>query len=737
MFSEGRSLGIEQFDDLSPLFDKIRPADAVITPLELRSFLPLFYSVFNLRILSDDPAFTGLAEIVSELVSHPEIRKSIEDSIDREGKIRDEASPELSHIRKSIKSHEKNIKALLENILKRKDLEKHLQDFYLAERNNRWVIPVKRDSRGSVPGVVHDFSNTGETVYVEPYSIQQPGNDLEALKAEEKLEEYRILRMLSSLLRADLFEIEEDYRIVAEVDSLQALAGFADQMEMSPPEINEKRYLKITGGRHPLLWKTMKKENNEAKLVPLDMEIGRAHSCMVITGSNTGGKTVALKTIGILNLMALCGMHTPSGSGTTFPFITSILADIGDDQSIEQNLSTFSAHIKRLSEIIDRGDSHTLIVIDELGTGTDPEQGGALSCAILRKLKQKGALTVISTHLGLLKAFAHSEDGLINSAMEMEEVDLDGATTYRPTYKLVMGEAGTSHAFEIAESLGLHGEVIAEAKKFMTGEGIDTESLITELKRKTAQVNNKLEEAERAKQEVDMITSSLEEELAGLKASKHEALTEALKNAEEIVRRTKTEAHDTIKAMKRSAIADAVKISKELDEKHNELKIMLKLHSTQEVRPLGKVKKGERVFINSLEIHGVIDSVNEKTGKCTVLVEGKEITIPVTGLSEATGTPPAQNAVRSQRPAEPKVDIIVPGELNVVGQRVDPALSVIERYLNDASLSGMKEVRIIHGVGAGILAKAIREFLEDHPLVGTFRKGNEDEGGEGVTVVVF
>jgi DNA mismatch repair protein MutS2 len=425
IFSEGQSLGIEHFDDLSPLFNRIKPADAVIGPLELRSFLPLFYSVFNLKIWGDNPTFTGLAAIVSELVSHPEIKKSIEGSIDREGKIRDEASPELSHIRRSIKSHEKNIKAMLENILKRKDLEKHLQDFYLAERNNRWVIPVKRDSKGSVPGVVHDFSNTGETVYVEPYSIQQPGNELEALKAEEKLEEYRILRMLSSLLRADLFEIEEDYRIVAEVDSIQALARFADQMEMSPPEINEKRYLKIIKGRHPLLWKTMKKENNEAKLVPLDMEIGRGHSCMVITGSNTGGKTVALKTTGVLNLMALCGMHTPSGSGTTFPFIGSILADIGDDQSIEQNLSTFSAHIKRLSEIIDRSDSHTLIVIDELGTGTDPEQGGALSCAILRKLKQNGALTVISTHLGMLKAFAHSEAGLINSAMEMEEVTLD------------------------------------------------------------------------------------------------------------------------------------------------------------------------------------------------------------------------------------------------------------------------------------------------------------------------
>ncbi len=737
IFSEGQSLGIENFGDLLPLFQRIRPADAVLEPLELTSFLPFFYSVFNLRIWSDNPSYPGLGMIVSELVTHPDIKKSIEGAIDREGKIRDNASPELSHIRRTIKTHEKKIKEVLEEMLKRKDLEPHLQDYFLAERNNRWVIPVKRDSKGSLPGVVHDISNTGETIYVEPYAIQKPGNELESLKVEEKLEMLRILRMLSSLLRRDLHEIEEDYRIAAEVDALQALAVFADRMEMSSPEINEKRYMRITGGRHPLLWKTLKKEGREGDLVPLDMEIGRDHSSMIITGSNTGGKTVALKTAGVLNLMALSGMHTPSGSGTTFPFIENILADIGDDQSIEENLSTFSAHIKRISDIISQSNSHTLVIIDELGTGTDPEQGGALSCAILRKLKLSGALTVVSTHLGRLKAFAHAEAGLINSAMEMEEVIVNGASTYRPTYKLVVGEAGTSHAFEVAESLGLQGDVIREAKQFMSGEGVETEALITELKRKTGEINKKLKEAEGLKEEAGQLKSSLEKEVSATRASRNEKLSNALKEAEDTVRRAKAEAHDIIKDLRKQGLSKASAASQSLNEQQAELKKKQELYAPKKAASLTTVRKGQRVFINSLGIIGIVDSVDDKNRKCKIEIDGKEIMIPLTGISEAPAESSEEKAVSSERPpssAYTSRDLEVAGELNIVGQRVDPALSLIERYLNDASMAGLKHVRIIHGVGEGILSRAVREFLTDHPLVEEIRKGNENEGGEGVTI---
>ncbi len=746
--SGGRSFGIENFDDLSSLFQRIRPADSVLGPFELRLFLPLFYSAFNLKILSSDLSCAGIGTIVSQLTTHPEIKKAIENSIDREGKIIDGASPELSYIRQSIRSCEKRIKGTLEGILKQKDLLPHMQDFYLAERNNRWVVPVKIDSRGSVPGIVHDISNTGETAYVEPYSIQHLGNELESHRAEEKLEEYRILRRLSSLLRERLPEIEEDYDIVAEIDALQALAGFSDQMDMSAPEINEKGYINIINGRHPLLWKTLRKENREGDLVPLDLELGRDYSCMIITGSNAGGKTVALKSIGVLSLMALSGMHTPAESGTSFPFLSRVLADIGDEQSIEQNLSTFSAHIKRISEIVRQSGNNTMILIDELGTGTSPEEGGALSCAILRRIKQQGAMSVVSTHLGMLKAFAHTEPGMINSAMEMEEVNVNNISKYKPTYKLVVGEPGTSHAFEIAGSLGLHEDIIREARDFISDEDAAVESLISELRQKTGELDNRLKETEKVKGEVERLRLNMEEELTRLKTMEKETLAQALREAEDILRKTKREAREIIEALKRASrgerpfalTAETGEVIKGLDKKLDEVVTVRRQYAPEKIG-LDEVKEGQRVFVNTLGKHGIVQTVNEKSRKCQVLVEGKDIMTSFAELSEPSPD------IRKQAPAEIRSggrpfaatseNINLPTELNVIGQRVDPALSIIERYLNDASMAGVNQVKIIHGIGAGILAGAIRDYLKDHPLVESFRKGNEDEGGEAVTMVVL
>ncbi len=739
--SEGRTFGVEHFEDLSPLFQRIRPADSVLSPMELRAFLPIFYSAINLEILSNDPEYAGIGAIVSGLTTHPDIKKAIENSVDREGQLSDGASAELSYIRQSIRSCEKKIKGVLDGILKQKDLQQHLQDFYLAERNNRWVIPVKIDSKGSVPGIVHDISNTGETVYVEPYAIQHLGNELESYRAGEKLEEYRILRRLCSLLRERLPEIEADYRIVAEIDALQAVAGFSDQMDMSAPEINEKGYMHIINGRHPLLWKTLRKENRAGELVPLDLELGRGHTCMVITGSNAGGKTVALKSIGVLCLMALSGMHTPAESGTTFPFLLRVFADIGDDQSIEQNLSTFSAHIRRISEIVRQSSSDTMIIIDELGTGTSPEEGGALSCAILRKIYLLGAMSAVSTHLGMLKAFAHSEPGMINSAMEMEEITVNGIVKHRPMYKLVVGEPGTSHAFEIAGSLGLPEDIIKEARDFITHEDAAVGALISELKQKTGEMDRRLKETEKAKREIELLRLNMEKELSSLTTMKNETLSKALREAEELLRKTKREAREIVDALKRAALAETRDIVKGLDRKIDEV-VTIRKQYVPEKTGLREVKEGQRVCVNALGKNGVVQTVNEKAGRCQVLVEGKEIIVPFAELSEPSADispkPVRDEILREERPfTRTSEHIYFPPELNVIGQRVDPALSMIEHYLNDASLAEAKQVKIIHGIGTGILARAIREYLRDHPLVESFRKGNEEEGGEAVTVAVL
>ncbi len=744
LFSQGRPPGIEHIDDLLPLFKRIKPADAVLEPFEYRSFIPLFVSAMHLKALNDDKQFPGLGVIAERINTHTHLERAIESAIDREGQVRDEASPELAQIRGMIKALERKINALLEDLLTSRELEPHLQDKFITQRNNRWVVPVKIDSKGSVPGIVHDISNTGETAFIEPYSVQTAGNELESCRAEEKLEVFRVLRRLSLALRESLDEIENDYALVAELDALQSSARFSDQMGMSAPEINEKGLLKINSGRHPLLWRALNKSERKDNLVPLDLELGKQNSSMVITGSNAGGKTVALKTTGVLSLMALCGMHIPAESGTTIPFLQRLYANIGDDQSIENNLSTFSAHITRIAEIVRKSGENTLVIIDELGTGTDPEQGGALSCAILRKLMKKKTLSVISTHLGMLKVFAHSEEGIVNSAMIMEEIDLNGAKSHRPTYKLLIGEPGTSHAFEIAESLGLDREIILEARKFVTGEGLHVESLISTLKEKEADVRKRLKEIETIKRESGALKSSMEKERSDQRTAKNEIMSRALNEAEEIIRKTKVEASDILMRMKKSKLTEAARETKALDLKHSELKKMSRKYSPEKSQRLNKIIAGQDVFIPTLGLKGIIQSVNEKSGKCRVVVDGKEITVSAQDLYE----PPKETQGRiNTRTGDEKsinykasyssVDADFPHELNLIGQRVEPALSLLDRYLNDASLSGAGKVKIVHGVGTGRLSQAIRDFAESHPLVERFEKGGEGDGGEAVTIVYF
>ncbi|VAX28332.1 Recombination inhibitory protein MutS2, partial [hydrothermal vent metagenome] len=301
LMAEGKHPGIEHFEELTPLFQKLRPADSVLTPYELTDFLPLFSSAINIKgLLRAEPSLPMLSEIASHLRTHSYLKREIESSIDREGRIADSASPELAAIREGLGHIDKRIRAGLEGLLRRRDLSPHIQEFYITERNGRWVIPVKRDSKGHVKGVVHDISNSGETLFIEPYETQALGNELESLRAEEKVEEFRVLKKLSAMLRGALAEIVEDYNTVLRIDCISALAAFSEMMGMTPPEINEHGYIRVLKGRHPLLWQALRRIGQEENLQPLDFELGSDYSCIVITGSNTGGKTVALKTVGVL-----------------------------------------------------------------------------------------------------------------------------------------------------------------------------------------------------------------------------------------------------------------------------------------------------------------------------------------------------------------------------------------------------------------------------------------------------
>ncbi len=738
VLSEGESSGIEWFDDLTPLFTRLRPDDSVLEPLELRSFLPLFNSSASVARFSSDTSLARLSSLTSNLQSPREIGRSIGRSIEPDGHVADEASAGLEEIRRRIRNIESRLNKTLEGILTRKDLEPHIQDHFVTQRNNRWVIPVKRDSKGSVPGIVHDISNTGETLFIEPYEIQKLGNELESMRAEEKLEIYRILRNLSAILRENMAAIENDYAIIIELDRLFALASFSDMMQMSPPVMKEGRLLRITNGRHPLLWDTLRQQGREDGLVPLDVELGAGAVCMVITGSNAGGKTVALKTVGVIVLMALSGMHVPAASGTTIPFLDRVLADIGDDQSIEQNLSTFSAHIKRLNEIIDLSGRGTLAIIDELGTGTDPEQGGALSCAILRTLVKKGAMAMVSTHLGMLKSFAHSEEGMINGSMEMEESEENGKIAYKPTYRLIVGTPGTSHTLEIAGNLGMDHSVIEEARGFLGKHDTGIDDLIADLVRKSRQLEGRITELREQEEEVLRLKERLQSELNHMEQKKKEAMTGALREAEQIVIEARERVNRLLDQSKRG---DSRVRRRVLEETGREIKRIKKMREKIQPEVLEKLEyasAGQRVYIRMLGKEGIVISHDRKTGRCRVMVGDREVHVPVDSLFKpAADSPDAAGKVSDGR--RQKVQDIyareAPAEINIVGQRVDPAISMTERFLNDASLAGHVEVKIIHGVGTGRLAAAVREYLSDHPLCDSWREGCEEEGGAGVTIV--
>jgi DNA mismatch repair protein MutS2 len=455
---QGMPIGLSAFHDISGLFPRIKPEGSVLEAVELSEIVP-FLSIsldisLNMKERSDLPY---LKEITDHLTGFPDILNLLKRSIDSDGNILDSASFLLSDLRKKIKKLEVRIRKNLEEMVRDERISSLLQDDFVTVRSGRWVIPVRMDSKGMVPGVVHDVSKSGETAFIEPLSIINLANELENLNADQKAEEIRILRSICSRIRSVVLEMESEFKTLVYLDLLNSIAQFADLLNMKAPQINAANAIVLRQGRHPLLQLSLKKSGKERQVVPLDVELGGENTVMVITGANAGGKTISIKTIGLLLLMAVSGMPVPADSTSSFPLTRKLLADIGDEQSIENNLSTFSAHISNISQILRETDSGSVILIDELGTGTDPEEGAALACAILKKTKQSGALVFATTHLSDIKGFVHRTEGMLNASMEFDQ------RTFTPLYRLRTGEPGQSHALEMAKQYGIPDILIDDA----------------------------------------------------------------------------------------------------------------------------------------------------------------------------------------------------------------------------------------------------------------------------------
>jgi DNA mismatch repair protein MutS2 len=726
--SQGIALRISTFEDVIPVLEKLRPVGAVLAPLELVGFIPLLRTLAaiatQLAYRTDIPR---LRELAGSVTGFPDILDPLERSLDSEGNILDTASRLLFDLRTRKRTLTARIRKRLEEIVRERDITVFLQDDFVTQRGGRWVIPVRMDSKGQVPGVVHDVSNSGETAFMEPLEIIGLANELENLTAEEKVEEIRILREICSWIREDSDQIEEQLAILIHLDLLNSIASFADSIEAEVPRIAVGLPLRLVQARHPILL-LLQREGSLSRTVPLDLSLGDEDSVMIITGPNAGGKTIALKTTGLLFLMALSGIPVPAHGSSSFPFITSLLVDIGDEQSIQSSLSTFSAHVANISSILGQAGKNSVILLDELGTGTEPVQGAALACAVLQELQEKGALVLATTHLTDIVGFVHRREGMVNASMEFDR------ETFTPLYRLKRGEPGQSHALEIARKYGLPGSVIERAHGMIGRMESEFHSLLDDLKAQRRKYEETLSDLERRVREVAEQEALLETRRAGWDRERRESLEKAYRNSKDIVAGVKRELNAILEEAKRERSRTSMKKLVVVEE---QVEAKLREFDPASGLLIDQVREGDAVFVRTIGFDAVVQKVDVKTGRIRVQAAGKELEVPVTDLGKRTGAAP-QAAKKSRRKVAEGKEAEreeTPLQLHLIGLRVEDALTKLEPFLNHASLDGIGEVRIVHGKGTGALMRGVRDYLAGHPLVASFRDGEPFEGGAGATVV--
>src|SRR3972149_1697757 len=728
MSNNGTPLSVLPFKDIEPVLQKVRPEDAIPEPYELAWLMDFFQAVHEASAqIRKDASLIALNELTADLTDRKEFLGILSRSIDREGNVLDTASPELAELRAEKKRLEARVRKRLEEIVRDEETAKFLQDSFISQRSGRWVIPVRMDSKGQVPGVVHDVSRTGETAFVEPIAIIGLSNEYENIVAEEKAEVMRILRELGSHIREIADGVEEEFRVLVYLDVLNSIALVAQQFHMQIPEINEENVIHLIKAKHPLLLYAAAQKNKAKEIVSIDVHLGGDKTVMVITGPNAGGKTVTLKTIGLVSMMALSGMPIPADATTNIPLFHALLVDIGDRQSIADNLSTFTAHLSNMMEFLKKADTATLVLIDELGTGTDPEEGAALACTILKELKERGALIFATTHLTDITVFAHKEGRMLNASMEFDQ------NTHAPLYRLRTGEPGQSFALETAKRYGLPESLIQSAKEMLGKRKADLENLIHDLDQKRRRYEEAIEGLERQSEALKEREEKVDELLKDADVRKREILAKAYKEASEIITDIKRQMQNLFEEIKKSDKERAKGFLKEAASAQEQAIEKIKQYEVSEIEPISmdELKQGDVVFVKPLGYDAAIVKLLKKKNRLKVKAGSFEMEVPITDAGVKKGRDIASRAgsVR-QKISEETAE----SQINLIGLRVDEALPRLEKFLNHATMAGLSEVTIIHGVGMGILAKAVQEHLSEHPLVKSYRAGEQSEGGGGGTV---
>ncbi len=643
----------------------------------------------------------------------------LDSAILNETMLADSASQELASIRRRIMRESEGIREKLNSIIKSQQYKEYLQDAIVTTRGGRYVVPVKQEHKRSIQGLVHDQSSSGQTFFIEPIEVVEANNRIRELELAQAAETERILHEFSEVLREKLFELTSNLEILTALDLIFAKARLASTMKASPADLSEDGTLIIKNGRHPLI--------DAKKVVPVSLVIEKDDRGLIITGPNTGGKTVTLKLVGLLCLMAQSGLFVPADGGTVLPVYTRIFADIGDEQSIEQSLSTFSSHMGNITRIVNSADNNSLALLDELGAGTDPAEGAALAMAILKTLEERGCTVLATTHYSEIKAFAMSNTSYKNACMAFS------LKTLSPTYQLIMGVPGVSNAFEIAKKLGLDNSVIEQARTFMSKEAVKFEQLIGEAEKRREQAERKQRQAEDLRRTAQSIRDKTDAELKKATEKAQKMIDKANEQALEILRDARDDAEEIIEGLKKAQTLRQEEINssrKALNERIEKTASSLR-KKTEKKSNISEqdVSVGDTVRLLS---HGVDALVLKppRDGKVYIQAGALKLEVPLYDIEAA---PPAKNtSIGGYRRGNAKS----PGmSIDLRGMTLDEAIMETDRYLDEAFLAVQNEVMLIHGKGTGVLRTGLRNYLKSHIHVKSLRTGQFGEGGDGVTVV--
>lgn len=722
------------------ILDKVKRAE-IGASLDPGSLLMVADTLRAARVLSNSLSGDGEEEdfnypiiqsLATSLYIHREIEDAIYNAIVSEIEIADSASSTLRDIRRKIVQKNQSIRSKLNTIISSATYQKYLQDSIISMRGDRFVVPVKAEYRSVVAGIVHDQSSSGATLFIEPMSIVEMNNELRKLKLDEQEEIERILAELSKMIGEIAREIISNQEILEKIDFIFAKGKLSLEMKGIDPKLNKDKSFVIKNGRHPLL--------NHKKVVANTIYLGDEFHTLVITGPNTGGKTVTIKTVGLFALMTQSGLHIPADFGSSMCVYDNIFADIGDEQSIEQSLSTFSSHMTRIVSILDKVTEDSLVIFDELGAGTDPVEGAALAIAILEDVRMAGAKCIATTHYSELKNYALTKKGVENAAVEFD------VETLSPTYRLLIGVPGKSNAFEISKKLGLSEFVINRAKEFINTENIELEDLLQNVEKNRIKAEEDRAEAEKLKTEIQMIRDAEAEKLEKLTNQKEKMMERARSEAFSITRQAKEEVDEIIKRLRELEQERASKeknrqieqLRKELTDSMGSLQPTVKSMIVPKVasKEIKNLKAGEDVKVITLNQEGTVVSADDKKKEAVVQIGIMKMTLPYKSLQriknqqQATVTKKTRSVIKAKSGR-------VKGEVDLRGMNLEEATLELEKYLDDATVAGLEQVTVIHGVGTGVLKSGLQDVLKKNKHVKKKRPGGYGEGGVGVTIVTL